>query len=161
LSELGRSEEIATEDLVGKIPNPPSELFDAEESLSVRPSWQQSEDDVGRELGPNVRSQVSFKDGVEVPWGTPGSVRPDFIVDDIGAFEVKNYDITTNAAALIGNVTNQAIERASHLPDQLIQNVIIDIRGQGATTEQRSEIVEKIVKKSGNIIDPLSVSFKD
>ncbi|GGF21938.1 hypothetical protein GCM10011611_30000 [Aliidongia dinghuensis] len=127
----------------------------------LRPTWLQSEIDVERDLGPTARAQVSFKGGIEVPWGTPGSMRVDFVLDNIGTFEVKNYDITNNAAALIRNVTNQAIERANHLPNRLTQNIVIDIRGQSVTAEQRSDLVEQIVQKSRGIIDATSISFKE
>jgi hypothetical protein len=42
-----------------------------------RPSWRQSEIDIGKEY-PGYRDQVSFKDGVEVQQGTKHSSRPDF-----------------------------------------------------------------------------------
>lgn len=47
--------------------------------------------------------QVSFFDGKEVPWGTPGATRPDIvrIVDDhIEAIEVKNYNLVNDSNGL-------------------------------------------------------------
>jgi len=102
---------------VGEFAGALAELGLAGDALPVlRPTWQQSEIDVGRELGPTARAQVSYKDGFEVPQGTPGSVRPDFTTSDGVAVEVKNYDIETNSAALIRTVTKQTLERATHLP---------------------------------------------
>lgn len=43
-----------------------------------RPTPQQSEKDIGKDLGERWRAQVSFKDGKEVPYGTKGSTRPDW-----------------------------------------------------------------------------------
>ena len=126
---------------------------------TARPGWPQSEEDVGRDLGPDTRSQISFKDGVEVTRGTAGSVRPDFIHDGVASFEVKNYDIANNAAALIRRTADQAIQRAEHLPEQLIQRVIIDIRGQTADEYQQQAITERIVKRSKGIISADSIDF--
>ncbi len=55
----------------------------------TRPSWRQSEIDVGKEY-PGYRDQVSFKEGNEVSHGTKNSSRPDFYIDG-HSLEVKNY----------------------------------------------------------------------
>ena len=120
----------------------------ASRSAPNRPTWQESEDDVGRDLGPGAKPQISFKNGVEVPRGTPGSVRPDYIQGDIASFEVKNYNIETNAAGLIRNVSDQAIQRAQHLPVGIQQRVIIDIRGQSVSESRQEEILESIVSRA-------------
>ena len=104
--------------LSGLSPKSKSEIGFVAERLPIpRPTWQQSEIDVGRELGPTARAQVSYKDGFEVRPGMPGSVRPDFTTKDAVAVEVKNYDIENNSAALIRSVTEQTLERATHLPE--------------------------------------------
>jgi filamentous hemagglutinin len=126
----------------------------------TRPNWRESEDDVGRDLGPEARPQVSFKNGSEVKWGTPGSVRLDYVQGDVATFEVKNYNIETNSAALIRNVADQAIQRADQLPAQIIQNVIIDIRGQTVNQDQQQDIIEGIVHRANGAIDPKSIRFK-
>ncbi|PHM63337.1 DUF637 domain-containing protein [Xenorhabdus ishibashii] len=51
--------------------------------IEVRPGHKQSEIDVGKDLGSGWRGQVSFKDGKEVPYGTKGSVRPDWCYNNI------------------------------------------------------------------------------
>ena len=71
----------------------------------VRPGHRQSEIDVGKDLGEGWREQVTFKDGKEVPYGTKGSVRPDWCQGNICSVEVKNYNITTNQSGLINNVS--------------------------------------------------------
>jgi filamentous hemagglutinin len=130
-------------------------------SLGSRPSWRQSENDVGTDLGSSARSQISYKNGVEVPNGTPGSVRPDFVGTNGGAsFEVKNYNIATNTSGLINNVAQQAIQRASNLPDGMQQQVIIDIRGQTVSLQQETAIRQGIVQKSNGAISPNSIQFK-
>ena len=113
-----------------------------------------------RDLGPDARDQISFKDGVEVTRGTAGSVRPDFIQDGVASFEVKNYDIANNAAALIRRTADQAIQRAEHLPEQLIQRVIIDIRGQTVSGDQLLDIAQRIVTRAKGAIHEDSIEFK-
>lgn len=126
-----------------------------------RPSPPQSENDVGKDLGPGHDPQVSYKNGQQVPYGTPGSVRPDFIATDGSlSFEVKNYNIATNSSGLINNVAKQAIQRADNLPEGMLQQVVIDTRGQIVTDAQKVAIVQGIVQKSNGIISPTSIRFK-
>ncbi|MGF6368103.1 filamentous hemagglutinin [Paraburkholderia sp. RAU6.4a] len=126
-----------------------------------RPSARQSEIDVGSDLGSGADPQVSYKDGQQVPYGTSGSVRPDYVAADGSAsFEVKNYNVATNSSGLINNVANQAIQRAANLPDGMEQQVVIDVRGQTMTPDQRTSIVQGIVQKSNGIIDPSNIQFK-
>jgi hypothetical protein len=64
----------------------------AEDVATVRPTPRQSEIDVGVDLPPGARPQVSFKNGQEVPYGTSGSVRPDYCLGNVCSVEVKNYN---------------------------------------------------------------------
>lgn len=68
-----------------------------------------------------AREQVSFKDGKEVDYGTPGSVRPDWCIGTTCTIEVKNYDIHDNRNGLINIIADQAIERKKHLPKGKVQ----------------------------------------
>ena len=124
-----------------------------------RPSWRQSEIDQTERLGEGARSQVSYKDGVEVDHGTPGSVRPDNCIDGICSIEVKNYNVTTNERGLIRDVSRQAIQRNQHLPDELEQRITIDIRGQYVTDSTQQYIREKIAERSQGIIKPDNIEF--
>jgi len=127
-----------------------------------RPSWRQSEDDVGNDLGPNARPQISFKDRSEVSYGSPGSIRPDFTSNgNVTSVDAKNYNIATNADGLVANVASQAIERADHLPEGMVQRIVIDIRSQDVTIEQKESIIERIVTRSNGIIRPDSIEFKE
>jgi filamentous hemagglutinin len=127
-----------------------------------RPSWQTSEKDVGSDLGPNVRSQVSYLNHKEVPYGTPGSVRPDFVANNsMASYEVKNYNITSNSEGLIKTVSQQAIQRQANLPVGMQQNIVIDIRGQSVTDLQKTSIIKGIVQGSNGAIDPTAIDFKE
>lgn len=127
---------------------------------AARPTPRQSEIDVGNDLGPGARSQVSYIDGQEVAYGTKGSSRPDFCIGTTCSFEVKNYDLAKNTPGLVSKVVEQAIQRQQNLPQGMTQRVIIDIRGQTTTIKQETEIVKSIVSQSNGAIAPSNVQFK-
>ena len=160
LGELGTAEDATAENVTARLSSgePSNEI---EQALSQRPSWRQSEQDVGHDLGPSTRSQVGFQDGIEVRRGTSGSVQPDHVDGDVACYEVKNYDIATNMNALIRRTADQAIERVAHLPEGMVQNVIIDIRGQTVSEGQQLDIVQRIVTRARGAIDASSIEFKE
>jgi hypothetical protein len=121
--------------------------------------WRQSEIDVGRTLGNEVREQISYLYGKEVRRGMKGSVRPDFVMDGVASFEVKNYTIATNKSGLIRDVVEQAKKRAIHLPKGMRQHIEIDVRGQAVKPEILDSISQKIVQKSGGIISDSQINF--
>ena len=127
----------------------------------TRPTPRQSEIDVGAELGPGYKPQKSYLNRQEVPYGTPGSVRPDFVAaDGSAAFEVKNYDVATNSSGLINNAAQQVIQRANNLPAGMRQRLIIDIRSQTVTAAQKDAIVRGIVQKANGVISSGAIEFK-
>ncbi|WP_241509803.1 filamentous hemagglutinin N-terminal domain-containing protein [Photorhabdus laumondii] len=133
----------------------------SDEITSVsRPSHRKSEIDVGKDLGDGWNGQVTFKEGKEVPYGTKGSVRPDWCQGNVCSVEVKNYNIATNKNGLINNVAKQAIERQKNLPAGMKQEVVIDIRGQVVTAKQQAEIRRGIVEKSNGAIHSSLIRFK-
>jgi hypothetical protein len=126
-----------------------------------RPTWRQSELDVGAQLGPGYREQLSFLGGREVNSGTPGSVRPDwYAVGD--AVEVKNYDVQTAAGRgrLVNVLGDQLQARVEHLPEGTAQRVFIDIRGQELPIAERVALAERIAERSGGAVTPDDVIFK-
>ena len=64
------------------------------------------------------------------------------------------------AEPFIRRTADQAIQRAEHLPEQLIQRVIIDIRGQDVSEGQRWSNVARIADRSNGGIDTDSIEFK-
>lgn len=90
----------------------------------------QSEIDTTEAL-PGSREQVSYIGGVEVPYGTKGSVRPDNIIGNT-AVEVKNYRANNEASLnrLYNTIENQYSRRVTHLPPGTHQRFVIDVRGQ-------------------------------
>ena len=129
------------------------------DSGEERPTWRESEVDVGKELPKNAREQVAFKAGQEVPTSTKGSVRPDWCYGKC-TIEVKNYDINTNSDGLVQKVAEQAKQRAIELPEGTTQKVVIDVRGQQYSQAQLAQIARSIQQRSGGVVKVKDISFK-
>ena len=114
-----------------------------------RPTWRQSELDVGKDYE-GYDAQKSFINGEEVPYGTKGSVRPEFYKNG-HSVEVKNYNVETSSGrnSLINNVSSQIKKRLTNLPEGTEQTVVIDVRGQEYNLEILRDIKNKIIEKSG------------
>ena len=125
-----------------------------------RPHHRQSEKDVGKDLGSEYKPQVSYKDGEQVPYGTKGSTRPDYSNGETTAFEVKNYQIPKNQNKMVNDIVKQSTKRQDHLPRGMEQNIVIDVRGQTLTPQQKIFIEKSVTDKSGGIIKPGQVGFK-
>lgn len=126
---------------------------------ALRPTPRQSEIDIAKDFNGLAREQVSFLNGKEVPHGTLGSVRPDLCIGKICSIEVKNYDLAHNKSNLIRDIVNQATYRELHLPKDMKQTVIIDIRGQSITEKTKQNIIMEIIKKSNGVI--MDINFKE
>lgn len=129
--------------------------------VEKRPTHRASEIDVGKQLGKSALPQVSYKGGQIVPYGTSGSVRPDFSIGNTVGVEVKNYNIMNNSSGLITNVSKQVILRSEHLPKGMQQQIIIDIRGQNVTDKQKATIVSGVVAKTNGLISASAIRFKN
>jgi len=142
-------------------PRPPSQPPVPPFPPGQRPSWRQSELDDMADRHPDFASQVAFKDGRQVSARTPGSVRPDGVSADkrTASFEVKNYDINTNADGLVNKVARQVQERARHLPPSMQQNIKIDVRGQNVSSGHLDDIARRIVEKSNGLLSYEHIEF--
>jgi len=119
-------------------------------STPAIPTPQESEKYVLKKLG--GMEQKSYLNGKEVPYGTPGSTRPDGSRGNINcpeAVEVKNYDLSTKAkaAALANILVKQLSNRAIHLPTCATQSVALDLRGRGYSNRHIKEVKEIIANK--------------
>ena len=121
-----------------------------------RPSWQQTEADV---VTSDYREQVAFKNGNEVPKNTRGSVRPEGYKPG-DAIEAKNYSLTTEKGiqSLIRNVTKQVKQRQANLPANSVQNIVVDVRGQGLRTSQLMKIRSRLTTQTGS--KNINVTFR-
>lgn len=113
-----------------------------------RPSWRQSELD-GMLDYPDHLPQQSFLHGKLVPYGTKGSVRPDFYCKG-SSVDYKNYDISTSAKRnnLVRNITNQYYRRVAELPPGTSQTFVIDIRGQAIKDSVLNELYDIIMVRT-------------
>jgi len=118
--------------------------------VSKRPSWRQSEVDVGKDY-PGYKDQVSFKDRIEVTHGTKNSSRPDFY-NKGHSIEVKNYKLSSSSGRsnLVRVVSDQFNKRVKDLPEGTKQTVIIDVRGQQVSREILRDVKRKIDARTGN-----------
>ena len=114
-----------------------------------RPSWRKSEVDTGKNYT-NYEPQKSFFNGKVVPYGTKGSVRPDYYIDE-HSVEVKNYNIETHYGqnSLVYNISKQVKQRLSNLPEGTRQTIVIDVRGQLVNNSILKEIKDRIITKVG------------
>jgi len=122
-----------------------------------RPTWRQSELDAVNDF-PNYSTQKSFIDGKEVPYGTKGSVRPDFYTNG-SSIDIKNYNVTTSSGRsnLASNIEKQYLQRLDNLPAGTNQSVMIDIRGQNVSDEALESLYNNIMKRTNNGVD---ITFK-
>jgi hypothetical protein len=95
-----------------------------------RPTWRQSELDAVADF-PEYKAQKSFMNGKEVPYGTKGSVRPDYYKSGFSV-DIKNYNVesASSRSNLARNIETQYFQRIENLPDGTKQAVLIDVRGQ-------------------------------
>lgn len=133
---------------------------DPDYTQSLRPSWMDTEIDIGNELeNQGFEPQVAFFGGKTVNGRRRvGCVIPDFYKPGI-SIDAKNYDIESvrNRSNLIRNIVAQYWQRVVHLPPGTRQGVIIDLRGQEYDSKICSWIRYKIkVATSGG----MDIDFK-
>lgn len=94
--------------------------------------------------------QISYLNGKEVPYGTPGATRPDLVDKSKKiAYEVKNYDISSkdNVNNLINELRRQVQDRVINLPSDYTQKILLDVGGRGYSTSQIDSVV-KLIRSS-------------
>ena len=97
-----------------------------DKNKNSRPSWRQSELDVAKDY-PNYAEQKSFLNGQDVPYGTKGSIRPDFYKTS-KSIDVKNYNLEKETGKInsVRNIEEQYNKRIYHLPSGTKQTILID-----------------------------------
>jgi RHS repeat-associated protein len=137
---------------------PESSTASGGSGLPARPSWQAAQAGPAADLaGFGFEAEPSYLNGQRVPYGTPGSVRPDYASELVKlSVDVKNYDVTTAQGRwrLVNDVVGQAEKRASNLPEGMRQGVRIDLRGQQLSDKLLQGMLNRIVKKSDGRIQP-------
>ena len=126
----------------------------AKEALRIRsvthgkiPTPQEAEEQAKQLLG--GRTQCSYIDGKEVPYGTPGSTRPD-VVRTVGnhleAIEVKRYDLQNSLNELRTVLIDEISARNANLPTGTTQRIVLNVEGRGYTKAYVDSIIKWIQK---------------
>ena len=145
---------------LGKIIEKGAELLDAAERAkdvvdSIRPSWQQTEFDVGKKYEPGTVPQQSFKSGKKVRYGLKGSIRVDqYHPRRKIAIEAKNQNLQTarGRSNFVYKATKQIKRQRLELPKNVRPLFEIDTRGQKVSKQDINNIKRKIVERSDGII---------
>ena len=111
-----------------------------------------------------IVDQISYLNGKEVPYATPGSTRPDLFAwfkKKKYAIEVKNYDLRkkTSFEALIQELRRQFTERAEHLPEDVGQRLALDVRGRQFSKSDIQGYVEAIRSRLSDVISDLPIDI--
>lgn len=93
--------------------------------------------------------QCSYINGQEVPWGTPGSTRPDVVRtvnNHLEAIEVKNYNLTSpqSRSTLYSELNRQVTSRLSNLPEGSTQRIVLNTEGRNFPTTLTDDVVANI-----------------
>lgn len=120
-----------------------------------RPTWRQSELDAVADF-PEYKAQKSFLNGKEVPYGTKGSVRPDYYKSGFSV-DIKNYNVesTNSRSNLARNIETQYSQRIENLPDGTKQAVLIDVRGQNVSISALLVLYNDIIQRTNNGVEVL------
>ena len=120
-----------------------------------RPTWRQSELDAAADF-PDYDAQKSFINGEEVPYGTKGSVRPDYYKAGFSV-DIKNYNVenASGRSNLVRNIEKQHSQRTGNLPDGTKQAVMIDVRGQNVSISALIALYNDIIQKTHNGVEIL------
>lgn len=124
--------------------------------LDDHPTWWESEDDIINYL--HADSQVSFLGGEEVDMFTPGATRPDGIIRNadgsVRAIEVKNYDLEQYLSELRAELRRQIGQRVNDLPSGSTQEIVLDVRGRGYSTDFLENTVRPYLRNALSDIYP-------
>ena len=107
--------------------------------------------------------QKSFLGGQEVPLFTPGSTRPDLVVDNHLAIEVKNYNLNSKSeiSNLCRELRRQVGERVENLPEGFEQKIVLDVRGRKYTNELVNGVIEKIKERCVDVYQDIPVDIME
>lgn len=153
---LAGSESFKWGAITGAVTGGASKALSIVRSTKVTHTPRQSEITVVKKTE-NAVEQVSYLNGKEVNYFTPGSTRPDVVVKNldgtIKAIEVKNYNLASSNSRsnLIRELKRQVSERIKNLPKGSQQEIVLDARGRGYSTK----LLENVVKDISESLDDI------
>ncbi len=104
---------------------------------------------------------LPYKNGEEVKYGAPDSVRPGDTIES-QTVEVKNYsiEVANDSRQLAMNVAQQAQERTDHLPSDMPQTLAVDVTDQNIFLNDEESFVNDIVLCSIGTLQPSDVAVR-
>lgn len=118
------------------------------------PPWRKAELRALNENG--GYEQLSYLNGKQVPFGTPGATRPDVVkncIDHIEAVEVKYYDLESPGCreTLYQKLVQEIKARVDNLPSGSTQRVVLDVTGRNFS----QELVDSVISKIHNLLSDI------
>jgi hypothetical protein len=138
-----------------------TDVTEAQAKAAGRPSWRQSEIDAANDFPSTsgYTDQVSFaKDAngniIEVPYGSSGSVRPDYYKPG-HCVDIKNYTVTTSSgrSRLVENIRKQYWQRKGFFPTGTKQTFVLDVRGQNVDMFTLNDLVNAIHNETDTLVE--------
>ena len=160
---LAGSEDFKWGAIAGAVTGGGSKALSIYRSSRVQPTFRQSEQKVA-ELTDGGVEQVAYLDHKEVYYNTSGSTRPDVVVRNpngtVLAKEVKNYNLESpsSLSELVWELRRQVSDRLRHLPSGSTQEIVLDVRGRGYSTDFLNKIVDYIKSKLVDIYPDIPVT---
>lgn len=126
------------------------------------PAWRQAEQRALQNYGGS--EQVTYLNGEEVPFGTPGATRPDVVTtvgDHIEAIEVKYYDLASpgSRSTLYRELEREVADRVTNLPSGSTQRVVLDVTDRGFSPELVREVATTIQTKLSSIYSNIPIDI--
>lgn len=160
---LAGSEDFKWGAIAGAVTGGGSKALSIYRSSRVQPTFRQSEQKVA-ELTDGGVEQVAYLDHKEVSLNTSGSTRPDVVVRNpngtVLAKEVKNYNLESpsSLSELVWELRRQVSDRLRHLPSGSTQEIVLDVRGRGYSTDFLNKIADYIKSKLVDIYPDIPVT---
>lgn len=126
------------------------------------PAWRQAEQRALSKYG--GEEQVTFLNGEEVPFGTPGATRPD-IVRQIGnhqeAIEVKYYNLESSGSrsTLYKELEREVADRVTNMPQGTTQRVVLDVTNRDFSPTLVQEVEKTIQTRLSSIYPNIPIDI--
>jgi len=126
------------------------------------PQWRQAELRALNENG--GYEQLSYLNGKQVDFGTPGATRPDVVNvvgDHLEAIEVKYYDLASpgSRGTLYSELEREISARVANLPAGSTQKVVLDVTGRNFSQELINNVVANIQNRLINIYPNIPIEI--
>lgn len=126
------------------------------------PKWRQAELRALNEYG--GYDQLTFLNGKQVEFGTPGATRPDItrlLGDHIEVIEVKYYDLENTGCLnmLYKELEREVSARVANLPARSTQRIILDVTDRGFSLDTVNAVADHIWNLLEDIYPNIPIEF--